>query len=90
VNLGEDFGEHRPYLICAAEAPVKLTYAKFEKDTGNTVEARMTRKAALRLAPKPCYTAGRWGCICCPSDHLFFGDPANQQAFVEARRECRY
>jgi uroporphyrinogen decarboxylase len=30
------------------------------------------------------------GYICCPSDHFFFGDPANLQAFVDAARECRY
>ncbi len=28
--------------------------------------------------------------ICCPSDHFFFGDPANLQAFADAARECRY
>lgn len=30
------------------------------------------------------------GYICSPSDHFFFGDPANIQAFVDAVRECTY
>lgn len=30
------------------------------------------------------------GYICSPSDHFFFGDPVNVQAFVDACRECRY
>jgi uroporphyrinogen decarboxylase len=30
------------------------------------------------------------GYICCPSDHFFYGDPANLQAFVDAARECIY
>jgi hypothetical protein len=30
------------------------------------------------------------GYICVPSDHFFFGDPANIQAFADACRECRY
>jgi len=30
------------------------------------------------------------GYICSPSDHFFFGDPANVQAFADAARECRY
>lgn len=30
------------------------------------------------------------GYICCPSDHFFFGDPANLQAFADAARECVY
>lgn len=29
-------------------------------------------------------------CICSPSDHFFFGDPANIQAFADAARECIY
>lgn len=30
------------------------------------------------------------GYICCPSDHFFFGDPANVQAFADAVKECVY
>lgn len=30
------------------------------------------------------------GYICCPSDHFFYGNPANLQAFAEAARECVY
>lgn len=30
------------------------------------------------------------GYICSPSDHFFFGDPANIHAFVDACRACRY
>ena len=30
------------------------------------------------------------GYVCCPSDHFFFGDPANIQAFADAARECAY
>lgn len=30
------------------------------------------------------------GYICSPSDHFFFGDPANIQAFSDACKKCRY
>ncbi|MHB1293375.1 MAG: uroporphyrinogen decarboxylase family protein [Anaerolineae bacterium] len=30
------------------------------------------------------------GYICCPSDHFFFGDPRNLQAFADAAKECTY
>ncbi len=30
------------------------------------------------------------GYICSPSDHFFFGDPANVQAFADAAKECVY
>ena len=30
------------------------------------------------------------GYICCPSDHFFFGDPENVQAFADAAKECVY
>jgi hypothetical protein len=30
------------------------------------------------------------GYICSPSDHFFFGDPANLQAFSDACKECTY
>lgn len=30
------------------------------------------------------------GYICSPSDHFFFGEPANIKAFVEASKECIY
>ncbi|MBN1350563.1 hypothetical protein JXJ21_14195 [candidate division KSB1 bacterium] len=30
------------------------------------------------------------GYICCASDHFFFGDPRNIQAFVDAAKECVY
>lgn len=30
------------------------------------------------------------GYICSPSDHFFFGDPANIQAFADAVKECTY
>jgi hypothetical protein len=39
-----------------------------------------------------CFEATRdhAGYICVPSDHFFFGDPANIQAFADACKECRY
>ena len=39
-----------------------------------------------------CFEATRdhAGYIVAPSDHFFFGDPANLQAFADAARECRY
>ena len=30
------------------------------------------------------------GYILCPSDHFFFGNPENIQAFVDAAKECVY
>ncbi len=30
------------------------------------------------------------GYICCPSDHFFFGDPKNIQAFVDSANNCLY
>jgi hypothetical protein len=30
------------------------------------------------------------GYICSPSDHFFFGDPENLQAFADAAKECTY
>jgi uroporphyrinogen-III decarboxylase len=30
------------------------------------------------------------GYICSPSDHFFFGDPRNLQAFADAAKECMY
>jgi hypothetical protein len=30
------------------------------------------------------------GYIVCPSDHFFFGDPANLQAFADAAKGCVY
>ena len=30
------------------------------------------------------------GYICSPSDHFFFGDPANIRAFADAAGECVY
>jgi hypothetical protein len=30
------------------------------------------------------------GYICSPSDHFFYGDPRNLQAFVDATRACVY
>jgi hypothetical protein len=32
----------------------------------------------------------RGGYICSPSDHFFFGNPENLQAFADAAKECRY
>ena len=39
-----------------------------------------------------CFEATRdhAGYICCPSDHFFYGDPANLQAFADAAKECVY
>ncbi len=55
--------------------------AYFENGTPATV-----REAVFRLHA----ACPNGGYICCPSDHFFFGDPANIQAFVAAARECRY
>lgn len=39
-----------------------------------------------------CFEATRdhAGYICSPSDHFFYGDPANLQAFADAAKECVY
>ena len=52
---------------------------------------RGTPAEARRLVLE-CFEATRdhAGYICVPSDHFFFGDPANIQAFADACRECRY
>lgn len=55
--------------------------AGFEKGTPETV-----RKLVYQ-----CHAAcPDGGYICSPSDHFFFGDPENIQAFVDAARECVY
>jgi uroporphyrinogen decarboxylase len=56
--------------------------AGFERGTSDT---------ARRLVHE-CFEATRdhGGYICCPSDHFFFGDPANIRAFADACRECSY
>jgi hypothetical protein len=48
--------------------------------------------AAARRQVLECFEATRdhAGYICVPSDHFFFGDPANIQAFADACKECRY
>lgn len=55
--------------------------AGFEKGT--------PEKAAelVRTCHKACPDGGY---ICSPSDHFFFGDPANIQAFVDEANRCRY
>jgi uroporphyrinogen decarboxylase len=52
---------------------------------------RGTPQAARRLVFE-CFEATKdhAGYICVPSDHFFFGDPANIQAFSDACKECRY
>lgn len=55
--------------------------AGFEKGTPAAASAQVRALHAARPAG---------GYICCPSDHFFFGDPANIQAFADAARECRY
>jgi uroporphyrinogen decarboxylase len=35
-------------------------------------------------------TTDHAGYIVCPSDHFFYGDPANLQAFADAARDCLY
>lgn len=55
--------------------------AGFERGTPTAV-----REQVLALhAARP-----QGGYICSPSDHFFFGDPRNLQAFADAARECRY
>jgi len=48
--------------------------------------------ATVRRLVHECFDATKdhAGYICCPSDHFFFGDPANVQAFARACAECRY
>jgi uroporphyrinogen decarboxylase len=53
----------------------------FEKGDPKTVREMVRSLHAAR--PKG-------GFICSPSDHFFFGDPANISAFVAAARECTY
>lgn len=50
-----------------------------------------TPEVARRLVIE-CFEATKdhAGYICAPSDHFFFGDPANLQAFADAAKECRY
>jgi len=55
--------------------------AGFERGTPEAV-----REQVLALhAARP-----QGGYICCPSDHFFFGDPANLQAFADAAKTCTY
>jgi uroporphyrinogen decarboxylase len=55
--------------------------AGFEQGTPETV-----RQQVLALhAARP-----QGGYICAPSDHFFFGDPRNLQAFADAAKECVY
>lgn len=53
----------------------------FEKGNPKTVKSMV--KALHAACPDGGY-------ICSPSDHFFFGNPENIQAFVDAARECRY
>ena len=48
--------------------------------------------ALVRKMVFDCFEATRdhAGYIIAPSDHFFFGDPANLQAFTDACRECVY
>jgi len=55
--------------------------AGFERGTPESVRAQVLALHAARP---------QGGYICCPSDHFFFGDPRNIQAFVDAARECVY
>jgi uroporphyrinogen-III decarboxylase len=50
-----------------------------------------TPEAARRLV-RECFeaTEDHAGYIVAPSDHFFFGDPANVQAFVDEARNCAY
>jgi uroporphyrinogen decarboxylase len=49
-----------------------------------------TPERAARLV-RACHEAcPDGGYICCPSDHFFFGDPANIQAFVDEANRCAY
>lgn len=55
--------------------------AGFEKGTPESVREQVFRLHAA---------CPNGGYICCPSDHFFFGDPANLQAFADAAKECTY
>ena len=52
---------------------------------------RGTPAEARRLVHE-CFEATKdhAGYIIAPSDHFFFGDPANLQAFADAAKECTY
>lgn len=51
---------------------------------------RGTPAAAAELV-RQCHAAcPQGGYICSPSDHFFFGDPANVQAFVDQANRCTY
>lgn len=52
---------------------------------------RGTPALARRLV-RECFEATKYhaGYICVPSDHFFFGDPLNIQAFADACKECKY
>ena len=55
--------------------------AGFEKGTPQSAVEQVRKLHAA------CQNGGH---ICSPSDHFFFGDPANLQAFADAAKECRY
>jgi len=55
--------------------------AGFEKGTPEKVREQVFRLHA---------GCPEGGYICCASDHFFFGDPANIQAFADAVKECAY
>ncbi|MHB9034252.1 MAG: uroporphyrinogen decarboxylase family protein [Anaerolineae bacterium] len=55
--------------------------AGFERGTPEVARAQVLALHAARP---------NGGYICCPSDHFFFGDPANIQAFADAAKECVY
>jgi len=49
-----------------------------------------TPEIAAQLVRKCHEACPDGGYICCPSDHFFFGDPANVQAFVDEANRCVY
>jgi len=55
--------------------------AGFERGSPETVAAQVRRLHAA---------CPQGGYICCPSDHFFFGDPRNIQAFADTARACLY
>jgi hypothetical protein len=55
--------------------------AGFEK--GTPAQARRLVRELHDACP-------RGGYICCPSDHFFFGEPENVQAFADEAKVCRY
>ena len=63
----------------------------YDEDACTDQTERMLAQEAVREQVWALHAAcPQGGYICSPSDHFFFGDPRNLQAFVDATRACTY